>query len=56
MNEKKDIETTNTNGNPHGYQEWYAENKLWIRGLVKHGNVLGYYENHYVKHTRFQIN
>ena len=46
MNKKKDIDPTNSNGNAHGYQEWYECNKLWIRVIMKHGEEIGYEENH----------
>ena len=56
MKENKEIESRDINGDWHGYNEWYHENKLWIRSLYKHRNPMGYHENHYVKHTRFYIN
>lgn len=30
----------------HGYQEWYGNNKLWLRCNYKNGQPYGYYENH----------
>ena len=55
----KDIDPTNLKGQLHGYQEWYAENKLWIRGLVrcnyKNGQEIGYEEWHNNTQTNFYI-
>lgn len=41
----------------HGYQEWYWNNVLWIRGTYKHGDKISYLENHslFVKKTNFYI-
>lgn len=46
MGNKKQIVTKNYKGQFHGYQEWYANNKLAIRGMAKNGQQLGYVECH----------
>jgi len=44
---KKDINPLDSNGNAHGYQEWYhANDKLWLRGVWKHELEIGYEEDH----------
>jgi len=43
MNE---IHPINSNSEFHGYQEWYSDNKLWIRGNQKNGQHVGYRERH----------
>ena len=43
---EKDIDPINTNGEFHGYQEWYSNNKLWVRGNQKNGLHVGYRERH----------
>lgn len=56
MNKKpKDIDPTNLKGQLHGYQEWYLDNKLWVRGIIKHGDRIGYYERHNWEETNFYI-
>ena len=44
---EKTIETINDKGYYHGYQEWYSSggNKLWLRGMYKNGEPLGYCKN-----------
>ena len=57
MNEKKDIITKNSNGEYHGYQEYYIVlNNLRVRCMAKNGLPVGYTEWHgYGKATRFHI-
>jgi len=53
---KKDICPTDNKGRYHGYQERYYNNgKLWFRGKLIHGLVIGYVEWHDNKQTRFFI-
>ena len=40
-----DIEPKDSKGHAHGYQEWYWD-KLWVRCNYKHGEPIGYEENH----------
>ena len=40
------IEPIDSNGNWHGYQEWYIDDRLWMRGISKHGLGTGYFEWH----------
>jgi len=47
MKENKNIETFDSKGKHHGYQEWYANgDKLWHRGYRKRDNKIGYNEWH----------
>jgi len=47
-NVNKDIKPLDSNGDFHGYQEWYrANNKLWLRAEAKHGRGFGYQEWHF---------
>ena len=57
MNEKKDIITKNSNGEYHGYQEYYILlNNLRVRCMAKNGQLIGYVEWHgFGIHTRFDI-
>jgi hypothetical protein len=43
--ERYDIAPKDSNGNAHGYQEWYW-NKLLVRCNFKHGLEIGYEEIH----------
>lgn len=58
MRKRKNIEPKNNNGNAHGYQEWY-EKELWVRVVYKHGEEIGYEENHgintYGAETNFYV-
>jgi len=54
MKQKQDITQMNTKDEYHGYQEWYWD-KIWLRGVYKHGDEIGYKENHRVKLTIFSI-
>jgi hypothetical protein len=51
----KDIRNKNNKGQSHGYQEWYGDNKLVLRGNFKNGNRIGYEELHHSKQIRFFI-
>ena len=51
----KDIINRNYNGEYHGYQEWYINNKIYYRGIRKNNNRIGYTEYHLPKRTRFNI-
>ena len=44
----KDIDNKNTKGEWHGYNQWIDKSgKLWVRGVFKHGELVGYHEvNH----------
>ena len=58
MNEKYnnlDIENYNSKDELHGYQERYNNNKLMIRINMYNGNLNGYYENHIIKRTTYNI-
>ncbi len=50
----KDIDPRDKKGNYHGYQEWYWGD-LWVRCTYKHGDDVGYEENHKNKETYFYI-
>lgn len=52
----KEIEPIDSNGDWHGYQEWYAlYNRLWYRGMYKHGLEIGYEEYHKCDETNYYI-
>jgi hypothetical protein len=40
----KHIKNLNDKGDLHGYQEWYDNHGLWLRGIVKNGIEIGYEE------------
>ncbi len=42
----KDIINKNSKGQMHGYQEWYWDGKLSLRGNAKNGKMGGYREWH----------
>jgi hypothetical protein len=42
---KKDINPQNNKG-LHGYQEWYAMDKIWHRGTFKDNEPINYAEWH----------
>jgi hypothetical protein len=46
---KQNIENHNSNGDVHGYQQWYtpSTNKLWLRGNWKNGEEIGYVESNW---------
>ena len=50
----KDIDPRDKKGDYHGYQEWYWGD-LWVRCTYKHGDDVGYEENHRNKETNFYI-
>jgi len=52
---KKDIDPTDKRGRLHGYQQWYRNGKLWLRGKWIHGLEIGYEELHSTKQTNFYI-
>ena len=41
---KEDIINKNSNGEYHGYQEWYLRDKIYYRGIRKNDNRIGYTE------------
>jgi hypothetical protein len=41
-----EIRTFSNNDEFHGYQEWYEDNKLWLRGTARNGEPKGYEETH----------
>ena len=51
----KDIITTNSKGQYHGYQEYFDSGKLGYRINIKNDNMIGYSENHRIKKTYFYI-
>jgi len=51
----KQIINYNTEGEYHGYQKWYWDNKLWFRCNFKNGRRIGYMERHGIKQTKFYI-
>ena len=55
MIEHKTIQSMNSKGQLHGYQELYFGSNLTIRTMCKNGGLVGYLENHYDKITRFHI-
>jgi hypothetical protein len=46
MVKNKNIKTNDSKGEFHGYQEWYKDDKLWVRANAKHGRGFGYQEWH----------
>jgi hypothetical protein len=52
---KTDIDTFNYKGQSHGYQEWYANAKLFYRGIYRNDLEVGYEEWHSTKSTNFYI-
>ena len=52
---KKEIITYNNNGQLHGYQEGYLNDKIFVRGNSKNGQDIGYNEWHYTKRTTYSI-
>jgi hypothetical protein len=55
MKKNKDIAPINSNGQSHGYQQWYNhKSKLSLRVTMKHGQPLGYEEWHFT--SGFQTN
>lgn len=52
---KKTIESKNSKGQYHGYQESYAYGEIQLRGMYKHGLEIGYEEYHGLKKTNFYI-
>jgi len=52
----KDIEPKNEKGYFHGYQQWYdCDKKLWVRGVFKNDDEIGYLEDHSNQETYFYI-
>ena len=53
---KNDVNTKNSKGNLHGYQEWYNfRGVLYIRGVYKNGKEIGYEETHINEETNYYI-
>ena len=55
MKIKQNIFSHNSKGQNHGYQERYADNKLYFRGSLKNGKIHGYVERTWGKQTLFYI-
>ena len=53
--EKVEIKTCNHNEELHGYQEWYEDKKLWLRGTAKNGEPKDYQETHDGKWSETQF-
>lgn len=55
--DKKDIDSVNSKGVRHGYQEWYHEGVMYRRGNYKNGIPTGYHElnMHKFNKTNFHI-
>ncbi len=51
----KDIDPTDKNGKYHGYQEWYSLDDIWVRGVFKNDDEIGYLEDHITNETIFYI-
>ena len=49
------IITKNSNGEYHGYHEWYYNNKLIYRGNFKNNECIGHSEYHWCKHIIYYI-
>jgi hypothetical protein len=43
--QKTDVDNFNYKGHRHGYQEWYANAKLFYRGTYKNNLEVGYVEH-----------
>jgi hypothetical protein len=55
MKEKQEIESKNSKGQLHGYQQCCYLGELRFRGNRKHYRILGYWESHQRKITLFYI-
>lgn len=56
MKDKKGISPRDSNGQHHGYQEWYINNdKLELRCIMKHGEEIKYEEWHNWSETNYYI-
>jgi len=52
MQECKNIKPRNSDGQPHGYWEWYWPNgNLWYKGTHLNGQAHGYWEVYYYNGT-----
>jgi hypothetical protein len=53
MKENKDIESKNSKGEYHGYQEWcWGNGEIKCRGMAKNDKELGYFESHNYNNSR----
>ena len=52
---KREIQPRDSDGQFHGYQEWYHGGKLYLRGIMKHGLEINYEEWHKFNETNFYI-
>ena len=53
---KSNINSFDSDGKKHGYQEWYWSNgQIWYRCVMKHNLEFGYEEWHNNKETNFYI-
>jgi hypothetical protein len=41
------IRNHNEKGEIHGYQKWYDDGELWLRGYMKNGQEIGYEETNW---------
>jgi len=55
MNKDKEIVTKNSKGQCHGYCVLYNGAGIYLRGVIKYYNYVGYQEWHGGKATRFHI-
>jgi hypothetical protein len=46
MENNKDTRPKNNKGKYHGYQEWYRNGKIILRGNAKNDQEIGYQESH----------
>ena len=52
---KEEIDSKNSKGQHHGYQEWYSQGKMSHRGNWKNNRVIGYAEWYRFNETFFYI-
>jgi hypothetical protein len=54
---KKDIRNKKSNGDLHGYQEWFdtCTGVVWFRCEMKNDLGIGYSEMFFIEETRFYI-
>ena len=53
--DEREIENKNSKGEHHGYQEWYLDNKLWLRVVYKNSEPIGYEDDQRKKETNYYI-
>lgn len=52
---KDDIEPKNSKGDFHGYQEWYYNNRLWVRCNYDRDEPIGYEDDHHKYMANYYI-